>query len=90
MPNITVNRHWSIYSVSHTCVKHGLYTGGTNKEYENMCLRVDGLSPDPENIYSIAEDIQKHSVNQTITNIMFLLERDAVATTFEIDGRDDI
>lgn len=51
---------------------------------------VGRLYPNTENLYFIAEDIQKHSKDQTITNVMFLLEKDAVITTFEIDGQDDI
>ena len=51
---------------------------------------VGRLYPNTENLYFIAEDIQKHSDDQTITNIMFCLEQEAVTTTFEIDGRDDI
>jgi len=55
-----------------------------------MLSWVERLYPNTENLYFIAEDIQKHSKDQTVTNVMFLLERDAVMTTFEIDGRDDI
>ena len=80
-PNIAVNRRWSGMSVRQTCIKHDLYTCGDNEDYEHMLNWVERL---------IAEDIQKHSKDQTITNVMYLLEKDAVTTTFEIDGRDDI
>lgn len=90
-PNITATRHWSPSSVRETCIKHDLYTAGDNEEYTQM-LQCVGRWPYPsvEDLYRIAEDIQKHSRNQTITNVMFLLEKDAVTTTFEIDGQDDI
>ena len=89
-PNIAVNRRWSGMSVRQTCIKHDLYTCGDNENYEHMLNWVERLYPNTENLYFIAEDIQKHSKDQTVTNVMFLLERDAVMTTFEIDGRDDI
>ena len=89
-PNITVNRQWTRYTVRQTCIKHDLYTCGDNEEYDHMLSWVERLCPNTENLYFIAENIQKHSKDQTVTNVMFLLERDAVITTFEIDGRDDI
>ena len=82
-PNIAVNRRWSGMSVRQTCIKH-------DEDYEHMLSWVERLYPNTENLYFIAEDIQKHSKDQTITNVMYLLEKDAVTTTFEIDGRDDI
>ena len=89
-PNIAVNRRWSGMSVRQTCIKHDLYTCGDNENYEHLLNWVERLYPNTENLYFIAEDIQKHSKDQTITNVMYLLEKDAVTTTFEIDGRDDI
>ena len=89
-PNIAVNRRWSGMSVRQTCIKHDLYPCGDNEDYEHMLNWVERLYPNTENLYFIAEDIQKHSKDQTITNVMYLLEKDAVTTTFEIDGRDDI
>ena len=89
-PNIAVNRRWSGMSVRQTCIKHDLYTCGDNENYEHMLNWVERLYPNTENLYFIAEDIQKHSKDQTITNVMFLLEKDAVSTTFEIGGQDDI
>lgn len=89
-PNITVNRFWTPYSVRKTCIEHDLYTAGDNEDYEHMLNWVGSLYPNTENMYFIADDIQKHSKDQTITNVMFLLEKYAVMTTFDIDGRDDI
>ena len=48
------------------------------------------LQPTVENLYRLAKDIKEHSEGQTITNVMFILERDAVTTIFEIDGSDEI
>ncbi len=91
-PNITVNRFWTPHSVRQTCIAHDLYTGGDCEEYERMLDLVGQFrdNPSPENLYVIAKDIQEHSKDQTITNVMFLLEKDAVMTTFEINGQDDI
>jgi len=89
-PNITAKRFWTAMRVCQACINNSLYTAGDCEEYEQMLDRVQSCEPTIENLYLIAEDIQQHSEDQTITNVMFLLERDAVITTFEIDGQDDI
>jgi len=88
-PKITENKHWSPASVRNACIDNDLYTRGDNEDYEHMLDWVSRLYPNVENLYFIAEDIVKHSANQTVTNVMFILANDAVFTTFEIDGRDD-
>ena len=60
-PNITVNRQWTRYTVRQTCIKHDLYTCGDNEDYDHMLSWVERLYPNVENLYFIAEDIQKHS-----------------------------
>lgn len=87
-PNITVNRRWSAASVRQACINNNLYTRGTNEDYEHMLVWVNRYYPNVENMYNIAADIYKHSKEQTITNIMYILENEAVITTFEIDGDD--
>ena len=89
-PNITQNRQWSVTSVRQVCIDNGLYTCGTCTDYDHMLDWVRRLYPNLENLYFIAEDIQKHSKGQTITNIMFLLENNAIRTTYEIEGDDSV
>jgi len=90
IPNIAINRYWSTQSVREVCIKNNLYTSGDCEEYDKMLSSVKSLYPSAENLYFVASDILSHSKNQTITNIMFILENEAVTTTFRIDGRDDI
>lgn len=89
-PKITTKRIWSHSSVYTTCVCHNLYTRGDNEEYDAMLNSIDKLEPTPENIYQVAKDIYDHSKDQTITNIMFILEHDAVYTFYYVDGSDEI
>lgn len=89
-PNITINRTWTAGTVQQACINNDLYTAGDNEDYEHMLSWVRRLYPDTENLYFVAEDIVKHSKDQTVTNVMFILEQEAVTTTFEIDGRDDL
>lgn len=86
---VTVNRFWSISSVRDMCIKNNLYICGDNDEYEHMLSLVRRLYPNVENIYFIAKDICKHSMEQTITNVMYMLENEAVTTTFEINGEEE-
>ena len=89
MPEITVNRMWTVGSVMDVCIQNQLYTRGDREDYERLLNRVINLYPSTENLYLIAKDIYEHSVEQTITNVMYLLEKDAVFKTFEIDGDDN-
>lgn len=89
-PDIKATRRWSDHSVQSACIKNNLYTRGTYEQYDAMLKSADVLQPTVENLYRLAKDIKEHSENQTITNVMFILEREAVTTTFEIDGSDEI
>lgn len=89
-PIIFTKRQWSADSVRSACIRNELYTGGDCKEYASMLSMVDTMEPTYANLYTVACDIKEHSDDQTITNVMFILEREAVTTTFEIDGSDEI
>ena len=87
---ITRNRSWSSSSVREACVRNDLYTCGDNEAYSKMLDMVERTEPTTKAMYLVAKDIQEHSFEQTITNVMYILEREAVITTFEIDGSDMI
>lgn len=87
---LTRVRTWNFWSVRDACIKNNLYTCGTSQEYDNMLDHVSNLEPTTAALFHIAMDIVGHSEDQTVTNIMYILERDAVITTFEIDGSDNI
>lgn len=87
-PNIKENRFWSVDSVVQACIRNELYTCGDSEEYEHMLSWVKRLYPNTENLYFIAKNIQQHSDMQTISNVMYILENEAVTTTFEIDGEE--
>lgn len=87
---ITRNRRWGRDTVRNACIANHLYTEGDNEAYSKMLDMADRTEPTTKAMYLVAKDIQEHSFEQTITNVMFILERDAVITTFEIDGSDMI
>jgi len=89
-PAITRNRTWDRDTVRRACIANHLYTEGDNEAYSKMLDMVDRTEPTTKAMYLVAKDIQEHSFEQTITNVMFILEREAVITTFEIDGSDMI
>ena len=90
IPEITTTRQWSMEDVRTACVRNRLYTKGTCEQYDTMLEYVDGAEPTPENIFIVARDICKRSENQTITNVMFILEREAVLTFYYVDGSDEV
>lgn len=83
---ITEHRLWSKMNIKKVCVANELYTCGTNEEYSRMLEQANGLEPTTENIYTIAKDINEHSVDQTVSNIMSLLINQAVRIVYEIEG----
>lgn len=88
--NIKEFKKWSADDVRAVCVNNDLYTCGTGEDYNHMLSWVERLYPDTENIHFIAEDICKHSKEQTVSNIMFLLANKAVTTFYEIEGEDEL
>ena len=91
IPSIAASRHWSAASVRQVCIDNDLYTCGDNDDYEAMLDFVNHAYPDVENLYLVAKNILDHSRSgdQTITNIMFVLENDVVKTTFEINESEE-
>lgn len=80
-------KRWDAESVRAACIKHGLYTAGDCKAYDRMLNQVELLSPNTENIYTIAEDIVEHSDEQTVSNVMFILANEAVTVFYDLqDG----
>lgn len=85
MPNIKEISRWDFLSVKQACINHSLYTRGDSEEYAEMLSKIDNLYPSTDNIYAIAKDIEAHSTEQTITNVMFILRNEAVKTFYEIE-----
>lgn len=87
---VTRNRSWYADRVRQACIRNDLYTRGDNEAYNKMLDLVDRTEPTTKAMYLVAKDIFEHSREQTITNVMFILESEAVITTFEINGSDEI
>ena len=83
---ITRSRSWYSDRVRQACIRNELYTRGDNEAYSAMLDYVDSHDPTTRAMYEVAKDILAHSREQTVTNIMFILESEAVITTFAIDG----
>lgn len=82
-PEIKEIRSMDCYSVRSCCIKHSLYTCGTVREYDAMLQKTEEEFS-LKLLYEIAIDIYEHSEDQTVTNIMSLLTKDAVTTVYEI------
>ena len=87
---ITRNRDWSFETVRQACIHNDLYTRGDCEAYDKMLAFVEKNPPTTKAMYLVAKDIAAHSKNQPITNVLFILEKEAIITTFLIDGQDDI
>lgn len=84
-PEITRARSWDVYSVHALCVKYGFYTFGCNAEFDAMLEYVHNNEPTDEAMLHVAHDIQMSSESgHRIEEILLLLEREAVQTTFTV------
>jgi hypothetical protein len=85
IPKIHEDKKWDIFDVQNVCIKHELYTRGTNDDCQKMLDFVHKKNPTTRNLYLVAKDILEHSYTEsTIGHIMFLLSRDAVYSFYEI------
>lgn len=84
-PRVRVIRRWTAHDVRGVCCECDFYTAGDNEAYGKMLACVSHTEPTPDQMYVIAKDIKDHSrTQQSITSIMYLLEKHAVTTTFEL------
>lgn len=82
---IIETRHWNSYDVRAMCIREDLYTLGDDEEYTAMLESVEDESyPSLEDIYRVAEDINRHSEGQTVTNIMYMLANNVTKSCFDI------
>ena len=83
-PKITEEKVIDADSVRCCCIKHNLYTKGSCRDYDFMLNFADVQGYSLKNLFEIASDICKHSENQTVENVMFLLGKDAVRTIYHV------
>ncbi len=88
MPNITEKKYWGIISVRQACIDNRLYTRGTCDDYDKMLSKVSQTHPTLENLYEVAADIAAHSVQQTVSNVMYILANEAVTTCYIVEGEE--
>lgn len=86
---VKIKRLWTADAVRELCIRENFYTAGDNSEYKTMLNTVKAYPPNVDAVYTVARDICEHSHGQTISNIMFLLERYAIYSTVEKDGCDE-
>ena len=89
IPSIDAIRLWSPSKVREACIANNLYTRGDNTAYSRLLEWVGTVSPTLGNLYLAAEDIYENSTGNSITNIMYILEKEAVVTVYDIEYDDD-
>lgn len=75
---ITETQRLSMSAVRSMCIEYGLYTRGTNEQYDKMLRMVNALSDKQiiaaNDLYPIAADILSHSdTEHNIASIMWAL-----------------
>jgi len=87
-PTVKKVRQWSMTDIVAMCIRHNFYTNGDIYAYFEMLGYVDEHEPSPEAIYIVAENIMEYTdpdLDQSIPHIMYIIEREAVRTTLEIE-----
>lgn len=84
-PEIIETVAWSYETVRQCCIANNLYTCGTVRQYDQMFQMVMAKeNPELIDIYNVAKDIAEHSEDQTVTNVMYLLNKDAIVRLYEV------
>lgn len=90
-PEIKVEKRFDSARIREECIKNDWYTWGDCEEYNDMLTFARRSEYSAANLYKIARDIFEHSEkehlpegNDGIECIMFVVERFATFTTFEI------
>lgn len=84
-PKIIETVSWSYETVRTCCIANNLYTCGTVRQYDQMFQMVMAKeNPELIDIYNVAKDIAEHSEDQTVTNVMYLLNKDAIVRLYEV------
>ncbi len=84
-PEIIETVAWSYETVRECCIANNLYTCGTVRQYDHMFKMVMAKeNPELIDIYNVAKDIAEHSEDQTVTNVMYLLNKDAIVRLYEV------
>lgn len=81
---ITRIRYWSRDTVRTVCINNGMFTRGTNCEYEQMLNKVESREPTTKALFEVAQVILMSSEGRSLAEIMTLLEQ-AVITTFTVE-----
>ena len=89
IPSIDAIRLWSPSKVREACITNNLYTRGDNEAYSLLLEWIGTVTPTLGNLYLAAEDICEHSTGNSIDNIMYILENEAVVTVYDIEDDDD-
>ena len=85
-PEIKEEVQWSPETVRLCCMQNMLYTCGDCRAYDKMLDMVASMEPTLSNIYKVAKDINEHSNQNTIENIMYCLNKYAIRRFYEIVG----
>lgn len=89
---IETKRIWSC-EIRMVCIEENWYTLGTNEEYTEMLNNCNGMEYTKKRLFKIAKNIYEHSEfygyegyekYDILENIMFILAKKCITTTFQI------
>lgn len=82
---IKENKYWSVTGLRDMCIRHNLYNSGDNEAYNNLLNGLKLREVTIQEMYAVAKDIVEHTEDNNIENVMFLLNREAINTFYEIE-----
>lgn len=86
-PEITVEKRIDADSVRNACIAHNWYTYGDIRAYDAMLTEASKSEYSVGLLFRLATDIVAHSEpnSNTVENCMYILEKEAVSTFFDIE-----
>lgn len=83
---LVVTNVWCGETIRSMCIRHNLYTKGSNDEYNSMLDLVDSFEPSIQMIYIIASDILKHSnTDMTIETLMYTINKEVIEVFYDFE-----
>lgn len=91
--NIVENSIFDVDYIRKMCIDRNLYTRGNSEDYLRMLNFAADADVTPENLFTIADDIAKHSdlnaygctYRESVENFIYVLANDCVVRNFDFE-----
>lgn len=81
---IKEDKKWDKIRLRSACIRHNLFTCGTNEEYHEALEYVETNVPNLENVYTLSQYLCDHSYKKDLASIMYIIINEVIKTYIDI------